>query len=258
MTGVQSGALPILCPYARFQSAMFDNDTLIISYDEERGEPRGGRKRSVDHKAAGLGDCIDCSLCVQVCPTGIDIREGLQYECIACAACIDACDSVMDKMNYPRGLVRYSTENAVHGKKSSLLRPRTLVYGALLLILTTGLVTSMVTRTPIILDVIRDRNSLYRELPNDLIENIYTIKVINQRETDRRFRLTVEGVPELVLDGVADEIVVPGGGVLSLPVRARTHRDNAYGIMNITFAVTASDDPDVATEQDSRFLGPTP
>ena len=247
-----------MCPYARFQSAMFDKDTLIISYDEQRGEPRGRRKRSVDAKASGLGDCIDCTLCVQVCPTGIDIREGLQYECIACAACIDACDSVMDKMNYPRGLVRYSTEHAIKGEKSRILRPRTFVYAALLLVLGTTLVTSMVTRTPIILDVIRDRNSLYRELPNDLIENIYTLKVINQNNDARSFRLTVDGVPDLSLDGVADEIVVPGGGILSLPVRVRTHRDNAYGIMNITFTVTTVDDVDVFMEEDSRFLGPTP
>jgi cytochrome c oxidase accessory protein FixG len=247
-----------MCPYARFQSAMFDNDTLIISYDEKRGEPRGGRKRSDDPKAAGLGDCIDCTLCVQVCPTGIDIRDGLQYECIACAACIDACDSVMDKMNYPRGLVRYSTEHSMQGKESKLLRPRMLVYATLLLVLGTALVTSMVTRTPIILDVIRDRNSLYRELPNDLIENIYTLKVINQNNDARSFRLTVDGVPDLVLDGVAEVIDVPGGGVLSLPVRARTHRDNAYGIANITFTVTAIDDPEVTMVEDSRFLGPTP
>jgi cytochrome c oxidase accessory protein FixG len=247
-----------MCPYARFQSAMFDQDTLIISYDEKRGEPRGGRNRSVDQNAAGLGDCIDCTLCVQVCPTGIDIRNGLQYECIACAACIDACDSVMDKVSYPRGLIRYSTENALHGKKSKLLRPRTVIYGTLLLVLTALLVAAMATRTPIILDIIRDRNSLYRELPNNFIENIYTIKIINQNNDARGFRLSVAGVPELVLDGVAGEIVVPGGGVLSLPVRARTHRDNAYGIMHITFAVSAVDDADVVVEEDSRFLGPTP
>jgi len=247
-----------MCPYARFQSVMFDKDTLIISYDEKRGEPRGGRKRSVDHKAEGLGDCIDCTLCVQVCPTGIDIRDGLQYECIACAACIDACDSVMDKMNYPRGLVRYTTEHALEGGKTRVLRPRMFVYATLLAILLTAMVTSLATRTPVILDVLRDRNTLYRELPGDLIENIYTVKLINQSNQARSFRLSVEGVPGLTLDGIDDEIEVAGGGVLSLPVRARAQRDSAYGIMNITFAVTAVDDPSIVTEQDSRFLGPTP
>jgi len=247
-----------MCPYARFQSAMFDKDTLIISYDEGRGEPRGGRMRSVDRKKEELGDCIDCTLCVQVCPTGIDIRDGLQYECIACAACIDACDSIMDKMDYPRGLVLFTTENALDGRKTRLLRPRVFVYATLLLVLTSGLITSLVTRTPIILDVIRDRNSLYRELSGDLIENIYTLKIINQSNEPRSFRLSVAGVPGLSLDGVADEIVVAGGGVLSLPVRARTQRDNAYGIMNITFAVTAIDDESIVMIEDSRFLGPTP
>ena len=247
-----------MCPYARFQSAMFDKDTLIISYDEERGEPRGGRKRSVDHKEAGLGDCIDCQLCVQVCPTGIDIREGLQYECIACAACIDACDSIMDKMNYPRGLVRYTTENALHHKGTHVLRPRMIVYAVILLALIAGLVTSMATRTPVILDVIRDRNALYRELPGDMIENTYTLKLINQDEQDRSFVLEVAGVDGIALDGVGETITVEGGGVLSLPVRARAPREDSYGIMNIQFIVTAVDDEGVTVAEDSRFLGPTP
>ncbi len=247
-----------MCPYARFQSVMFDKDTLVISYDEQRGEPRGGRKRSVDRKAEGLGDCIDCTLCVLVCPTGIDIRDGLQYECIACAACIDACDEVMDKMNYPRGLVRYTTENALQGGKTRVLRPRMFVYAGLLTILFTALITSIATRTPVILEVLRDRNTLYRELPGDLIENSYTVKILNQSNDSRSFRLTVDGVPGLTLDGAGETIEVQGGGVLSLPVRARTQRDNAYGIMNITFEVTAVDDVTVATETDSRFLGPTP
>jgi cytochrome c oxidase accessory protein FixG len=215
-----------MCPYARFQSAMFDKDTLVISYDESRGEPRGGRKRSVDRKQEGLGDCIDCRLCVQVCPTGIDIRDGLQIECIACAACIDACDSIMDKMEYPRGLVRYTTEHSMQGEKTHVMRP--------------------------------SRNTLYRELPGDVIENTYTIKVINQSNAQRSFRLSVDGVAGLTLDGVADQIVVAGGDVLSLPVRARTARNNAYGIMNITFSISAVDDESVSVTEDSRFLAPTP
>jgi len=247
-----------MCPYARFQSAMFDKDTLIISYDEERGEPRGSRKRSVDHAAKGLGDCIDCTLCVQVCPTGIDIRDGLQYECIACAACIDACDSVMDRMNYPRGLIRYTTEHALEHRKTKVLRPRMLVYAALLLALCIGLVTSMATRTPIILDVIRDRNTLYRELPGDVIENTYTLKIINQRSEPRHFVVTVSGVAGIELDGLDNPVRVDSSGVLSLPVRVRAHRDNAYGIMDIHFSAAATDDPGVAVREDSRFLGPTP
>ena len=247
-----------MCPYARFQSAMFDKDTLIISYDESRGEPRGGRSRSADPKLTGLGDCIDCQLCVQVCPTGIDIRKGLQYECIACAACIDACDSVMDKMNYPRGLVRYTTEHALNSKDTHVIRPRMMVYGALLMVLIGALVSSMAMRTPIILDVIRDRNSLYRELPGDLIENIYTIKIINQSNDARVFSLTVEGFEGVYLDGVSEEITVDGGGVLSMPVRVRSQRANTRGIMNIDFVTEAMDDSGDRRVEDSRFLSPTP
>jgi cytochrome c oxidase accessory protein FixG len=247
-----------MCPYARFQSAMFDKDTLIISYDEKRGEPRGSRQRGADPGALGVGHCIDCTLCVQVCPTGIDIRDGLQYECIACAACIDACDSVMDKMNYPRGLVRYSTEHGMEKGETRILRPRVFVYATLLLVLMGGLVTSMATRTPIILDVIRDRNFLYRELPDGEIENIYTLKVVNQRNDARNFRLSVEGVPGIELDGISAIVAVDGGGVLSLPVRVRAPAESAYGIMNIAFTVTDVDDASVTMTEDSRFLGPTP
>ena len=247
-----------MCPYARFQSAMFDNDTLIISYDEARGEPRGSRKRGDDPEEKGLGSCIDCQLCVQVCPTGIDIREGLQYECIACAACIDACDSIMDRMNYPRGLIRYTTENALNHKKSSIFRPRVLVYATILIALISILVGSLVTRTPLILDVIRDRNTLYREASGGVIENIYTLKVINQHNADREFDIDVSGIEGIALDGVPSPLVVPGGEVLSLPVRVRAHRDNAYGIIDIEFSITAIDEPGVAVREDSRFLGPTP
>jgi cytochrome c oxidase accessory protein FixG len=247
-----------MCPYARCQSAMFDKDTLIISYDEKRGEPRGSRQRGADPGALGVGHCIDCTLCVQVCPTGIDIRDGLQYECIACAACIDACDSVMDKMNYPRGLVRYSTEHGMEKGETRILRPRVFVYATLLLVLMGGLVTSMATRTPIILDVIRDRNFLYRELPDGEIENIYTLKVVNQRNDARNFRLSVEGVPGIELDGISAIVAVDGGGVLSLPVRVRAPAESAYGIMNIAFTVTDVDDASVTMTEDSRFLGPTP
>ncbi|MEE4160966.1 MAG: cytochrome c oxidase accessory protein CcoG [Woeseiaceae bacterium] len=245
-----------MCPYARFQSAMFDRDTLIISYDESRGEPRGSRKRGVDYQARGLGDCIDCTLCVQVCPTGIDIRDGLQYECIACGACVDACNSVMDKMNYPRGLVRYTTEHAVTGEKTRIIRPRVIVYASLLTILVGSLVTAVALRTPVILDVLRDRNALYRELPSDLIENTYTIKLINQSNETREFVLTVDGLPGLELAGIPETILVEGGGVKSIPVRARMPRSEIRGSREIAFKATATDNPDVSRVAESRFVGP--
>jgi cytochrome c oxidase accessory protein FixG len=245
-----------MCPYARFQSAMFDKDTLVISYDKSRGDPRGSRKRDSDYKAKGLGDCIDCTLCVQVCPTGIDIRDGLQYECIACGACVDACNSIMDKMSYPRGLVRYTTEHAVSGTETRIIRPRVIVYATLLTVLVGGLATAMLTRTPVILDVIRDRNALYRELPSDLIENTYTIKIINQSNEPREFVLTAEGLDGLVLDGVPDLIAVGGGEVKSLPIRARVPRNEVRGSREITFTATPDDNAEHRRAAESRFVGP--
>ncbi|HWJ95055.1 MAG TPA: cytochrome c oxidase accessory protein CcoG, partial [Telluria sp.] len=148
-----------MCPYARFQSAMFDPDTLIVSYDAARGDPRGSRSRRADPKALGLGSCVDCNLCVHVCPTGIDIRHGLQYECIGCAACVDVCDSVMEKMDYPKGLIRFTTQNALDNGWSAadirrrVLRPRVLVYGAVLATLCLAVLVSLVARTPLKVDV---------------------------------------------------------------------------------------------------------
>lgn len=169
-----------MCPYARFQSAMFDRNTLIISYDERRGEPRGSRRRGRDHRVQGIGDCVDCTLCVQACPTGIDIRKGLQLECIACAACIDACDTVMDRMEYPRGLIRYTTQNALEGKETRVIRPRTVVYGTLLTVLVAGFAVAVAQRRMLELDVLRDRNSLYRVIDERTVENVYTVRLINK------------------------------------------------------------------------------
>ncbi|CAM3493771.1 cytochrome c oxidase accessory protein CcoG [Polaromonas hydrogenivorans] len=188
-----------MCPYARFQGAMFDRDTLIIGYDKARGESRGSRPRSADAKALGLGDCIDCTLCVQVCPTGIDIRNGLQSNCIGCAACIDVCDSVMDKMNYPRGLIRYSTENALaHGwsraeLRQHIVRPRVLVYGALLLVVAGVLVASISLRSPFRVNVIRDRGVMARTVANGVAENVYRLQVMNATETAQRYRVDIQG-----------------------------------------------------------------
>lgn len=194
-----------MCPYARFQSAMFDKDTLIVTYDEARGESRGPRLKTVDYKAKGLGDCIDCSLCVQVCPVGIDIRDGLQYECIGCGLCVDACDSVMDKMQYPRGLVRFSTQNAVAKGWGNaeifrhVLRPRVLVYTAILAALCFGMLASLVTRTPLKVDVVRDRAALSRIVAGGKIENIYRLQIMNATETTHRYRIKASGIEGLEL-----------------------------------------------------------
>ncbi len=194
-----------MCPYARFQSAMFDKDTLIISYDAERGEPRGSRSKKVDAKAAGLGSCIDCTLCVQVCPTGIDIRKGLQYECIGCAACIDVCDGVMDKMSYPRGLIRYDTENGLSEhlspaqKLRRVFRPRVVIYSVILLLLCVALLGSLLfLRSPVKLDVVRDRGVMARLVEDGYIENLYRLQVMNATEQPQQFTVAVRG-----MDGVA-------------------------------------------------------
>jgi cytochrome c oxidase accessory protein FixG len=204
-----------MCPYARFQSAMFDKDTMIISYDAERGDPRGTRGRKTDLKAANLGHCIDCGLCVQVCPTGIDIRKGLQYECIGCAACIDVCDGVMDKMQYPRGLVRYATLNGManHWTRAEMLRhvlrPRVLVYTAILVLITGALAVSLWLRAPFKVDVVRDRASLARLVEDGWIENVYTLQMMNTTEQTQRYRAQAEGLHGLVLEGGQEIVLAP-------------------------------------------------
>jgi cytochrome c oxidase accessory protein FixG len=194
-----------MCPYARFQSAMFDADTMIVSYDETRGEPRGARSRSADPRALALGECVDCTLCVQVCPTGIDIRQGLQYECIGCGACADVCDTVMDKLGYPRGLVRYTTQNGMQHRWSRAqmlrraLRPRVLVYSAILGLVCLAMAFSLAVRTPLKVDVVRDRVALARIVEGGKLENVYRLQVMNATEQTQHYRITARGLPGLVL-----------------------------------------------------------
>ena len=204
-----------MCPYARFQSAMFDRDTLIITYDAERGEPRGTRGRKTDLKAANLGHCIDCGLCVQVCPTGIDIRKGLQYECIGCAACIDVCNGVMDKMQYPRGLVRYDTLNGLTqhlGRAQELrriVRPRVLVYTAVLLLICGGLLFGLLTRSPFRVDVVRDRGTLARIVDDGWVENVYRLQIMNATEQPQRYTVAAAGLPGMTQDRQAEVALAP-------------------------------------------------
>jgi cytochrome c oxidase accessory protein FixG len=252
-----------MCPYARFQSAMFDKDTMIISYDAERGEPRGTRGRKTDLKAANLGHCIDCGLCVQVCPTGIDIRNGLQYECIGCAACIDVCNGVMDKMQYPRGLVRYVTQNGMahHWTRSQMfrhvLRPRVLIYTAILGVIVAVVLGSLWLRTPFKVDVVRDRASLARLVDDGWIENVYRVQIMNATERTQRYRLSAAGLPGLRVEPAGDLTVAPAEARW-IPVAVRVPPEAAQqagsGAQAVTLRIermpeAAGDDPIVVDEK---------
>jgi cytochrome c oxidase accessory protein FixG len=237
-----------MCPYARFQSAMFDRDTLIITYDEQRGEPRG-RDTS--------GSCIDCSLCVQVCPTGIDIRKDLQYECIGCAACIDACDMVMDKTEQPRGLIRYGTDRAMHGGgPTRVLRPRVMIYTAALTLFICAVFGALLLRTPLKLDVIRDRGSMGREVEDGMIENVYRLQIMNTSEQAHSYRIRASGIDGLAV--VTEDMATLGATeTRAVPVRLRApHGAGERGSNKITFELTATDDPSLAVRETAVFIVP--
>jgi cytochrome c oxidase accessory protein FixG len=294
-----------MCPYARFQSAMFDRNTLIISYDAKRGEPRGARKkgslssvlerprglideRLAEHYIVGhakenktdavistglvvdnfeditlekiadqeqLGDCIDCTICVQVCPTGIDIRNGLQYECIACGACIDACDEVMDKLGYPKGLVRYTTHNALVGHKVNLFRPRIIIYAVLLLGLLAGTIAGIALRKPLLVDVIRD-NQLYRINDDGTVDNAYTLRLVNKRNETRELSVTLQESADILLVESPVRITAEPEQVVTLPITLRAPEVKVKGKRDIHFEIRAGDSEEVVIEE-SRFFGPT-
>jgi cytochrome c oxidase accessory protein FixG len=249
-----------MCPYARFQSAMFDRDTLIVSYDMRRGEPRspGGRLLS----SGEPGDCIDCSMCVQVCPTGIDIRNGLQYECISCAACVDACDAVMEKVDRPKGLIRYATEHALEAGSSRkevrnhMLRPRVLVYTAILGVIVVAMAGALSLRKPLKVDVIRDRGSMGREVEDGMIENVYRLQVMNTSEKPHLYRIEVDGIKSA---GIADEDVIEldGASARAVPVRVRVAAgEGRSGSNKIVFTVTALDDVALKVREQAVFIVP--
>ena len=251
-----------LCPYARFQGVMFDPDTLIITYDPERGEPRGARKKNVTQATQQQGDCIDCSICVQVCPTGIDIRKGLQLECIACAACIDACDEVMDKISLPRGLIRYSTENALtqhFGMRDifqRLLRVRTMLYTAILLLIVAATIWSLSTRVPLKVDVIRDRSVLYREADDGRIENTFTLHIMNTDGQNHRYSIRAEGIDGLEM--VTEQFVdVRAASNQNIPVVLAVEEGAApKGANKIFFEIRAENSAKIVVREQSNFFMP--
>lgn len=249
-----------MCPYARFQGVMFDKDTWVITYDPGRGEPRG--KRSRKSGAEEKGDCVDCSLCVQVCPTGIDIRKGQQYECIGCAACIDACDQVMEKVGSPKGLIRYDTLNGMEQGLTRVqlwkrvFRPRVLIYAIVLLTVTAMLFGHILTRVPLKVDVMRDRGSLSREVKNGVIENVYRVMLINSVESDRTFKLAVEGLPTLSIDSETTvEVNAASNRMIAVRVRAEPDAGDA-GSNRIEFVVSAADDATVVQRTKASFFLP--
>ncbi len=251
-----------MCPYARFQSAMFDRDTMIVTYDEQRGEPRGARSKKADHKALGLGSCVDCTLCVQVCPTGIDIRKGLQYECIGCGACIDVCDDVMDKVGYPRGLIKYSTQNGIANgwtREQMIrrgLRPRVLVYTGILAAICVAVGVSLFLRTPLKVDVIRDRGALARLAEQGRIENVYRLQVMNATEAPQTYRIAVEGLPGIALASEPSVEVLPTE-VRSVAVRVQIPPGAATsGSHPIHFSVQADGNASLQVREKSVFLVP--
>ncbi|WP_052467479.1 cytochrome c oxidase accessory protein CcoG [Serpentinimonas raichei] len=251
-----------MCPYARFQSAMFDKDTLIVTYDAQRGEPRGSRSRTADLAALNLGSCVDCTLCVQVCPTGIDIRNGLQYECIGCGACADVCDEVMDKVGYPKGLVRFTTQNGLEQGWSAaqmwrrVMRPRVLIYSAILLLITLALFTSLYLRTPLKIDVTRDSSVMSRVVGQGYIENVYRLRVLNATEQVQHYRISVQGLPGLLIDSESRFSLEPTGArAMALTLRLPPGSSPA-GAHPIRIEVQAEGNPDLRVGTDSIFMVP--
>ena len=245
-----------MCPYARFQSVMFDRDTLVISYDPARGEQRGARRRDSDYKTGGLGDCIDCTMCVQVCPTGIDIRNGLQYQCIGCAACVDACDDIMDKMGYARGLVAYTTENKLAGGSWTWKRPKLIGYGVAMLTMSLLFVVVLWNRVPLSVEVIRDRGSLYQQLSDGSIENVYRLRIINMDNQPHDFVIQLDGLtgarilPE-------HTVYVSSGEIHDVMLRVLMNPAQLHS-MNLAFTFRVnSQDGHLQDETESRFISPS-
>ncbi|MBV1907194.1 MAG: cytochrome c oxidase accessory protein CcoG [Pseudomonadales bacterium] len=257
-----------MCPYARFQSAMFDEDTLVVSYNDVRGDPRGSRKRgqakqSSDSRNA-LGDCIDCQLCVQVCPTGIDIREGLQYQCISCAACIDACDQVMEKMGYATRLISYTTERVLHGGVTRWVRGRSVGYSGALLLMLVAFASALINRDPFAIDIIRERGELYHTLADGSVRNDYQLKVMNRQQStvvfelklhlsDEHFSSVSKPIPRVELLSTRSFDLL-AGGLENVPLLIKvTHPVLANFPVTLNLCEAGTDD---CVSEETRFIAP--
>lgn len=245
-----------ICPYARFQAVMYDQDTLTVSYNSLRGEKRGPRKLGIDYKAQGMGDCIDCSWCVQVCPVDIDIRDGLQAECIDCGLCVDACNSVMDKMDYPRGLISFTTEDAIQSGKTKVFRPRLLGYGLMLTIMISLFIYSIMTRVPVGLEAQRDRGVRMYRVVEDSIQNVYTLKISNMDRSTHIYDIEVTGDYQFDIQGYK-AIPAVEGEVLTIPVRVSVKQAELKKKKSeIQFRVRARENPEITTVNTTTFIGP--
>lgn len=244
-----------MCPYARFQSVMYDPDTLLIAYDVKRGEPRVRGKRK---EGDGKGDCVDCSVCVQVCPMGIDIRDGLQYQCTGCALCIDACNNIMDKVNKPRDLIRYTTENRLEGKHTSVLRPRVYIYAILIVGMLTAIGWGLANRNAVDINVIRDRNTLFRDTGDGNIENLYRLRIMNKDDVDHVYRLEVIGLEGAKLETDTALPSIKSGEIYNYTVRVKINPDDLNGARSTDFnlKLTAEDNPELSTSEKAVYIGP--
>ncbi len=250
-----------MCPYARFQSAMFDKDTLTVTYNAARGEPRGSRSKNIDYKEAGLGACIDCGICVQVCPTGIDIRDGLQYECTGCTACIDGCNDIMDRMGYEPGLIGYTTEHAMENGYTReqmwkrVFRPRTLIYTALLWTIIIVTATVLLHRVPLKVNIIRDRG-MPRVTETGFIDNVYKLQIMNAEEQLNSYTIDVSGIPGIKISN--DNVVeIAGATDRAVPVRVEIPVGSAEaGSNKIRFTIRNKNDPQIVVNEKAVFLVP--
>jgi cytochrome c oxidase accessory protein FixG len=242
-----------MCPYSRFQSAMFDKNTLLVAYDKLRGENRGRRKRKDDPKELGLGDCVDCNLCVEVCPVGIDIRNGLQYECINCGACADACDQTMKQFNYSTGLISYTSENALLGKIAKLLRPKIVGYGILSILAMIFMAYTVEVRVPIEFSVLRDRGALYQLDFNDNVTNSYLLKITNKSQLDRYFKVNV--LERNVSLSVDKQVLIKAGDIANVPVHlTMTPNDIDERVTEVTLVVNVASSPDIKVSKQTKFF----